>query len=325
MADGFIPASRNNIETLWIQVRETTPSPREGLFGPSSLSWRINRESALFLGAGRASLLQLAHPWVAAALDQHSNLRSNPLDRFHKTFRVIFTMVFGTLDQALAASRFLYHLHTRIQGELPAAVACYPQGSHYEANEARALLWVFATLIDSALLAHDFVLPPLTAAERQTYYAESRRMAALFGIPPSMLPPDWPAFQAYIGTMLESGDLGVDALSRELAHRVLHGRGSWVPVPGWYRALTASWLPERLRHGFALDFGLREQRAVARASRCLPPLYRRLPAVLRFVGPYHEASARLAGRAVGPLTMASNRFWMGQPRMMFMDTPSPSA
>ncbi len=325
MANAFIPVSRNEIETLWTSVRETTPSPRDGLFGPSSLSWRINRESALFLGAGRASLLQLAHPWVAAALDQHSNLRTDPLARFHKTFRLIFTMIFGTLDQALAASRFLYGLHTRIEGELPAAVARYPQGSRYEANEARALLWVYATLIDSALLAHDFVLPPLTAAERQTYYTESRRMATLFGIPASMLPPDWPAFQAYIADMLASGDLGVDPLARELAHRVLHGRGSWVPVPGWYRALTASWLPERLRHDFALGFGPREQRAVARAARWLPPLYRRLPAAVRFVGPYHEASARLAGRAIGPLTTASNRFWMGQPRMMFMDTPSPSA
>lgn len=319
------PVSRSDIEALWDGVRESTPSPREGLFGSASLSWRINRESALFLGAGRASLLQLAHPWVVAALDQHSNLRTDPLGRFHKTFRVIFTMVFGTLDQALAASRFLYNLHTRIQGELPAAVARYPQGSRYEANEARALLWVYATLIDSALLAHDFVLPPLSDAERQGYYTESRRMAALFGIPPSVLPPDWPAFQAYIRDTLESSDLGVNALSRELAHRVLHGRGSWVPVPGWYRALTASWLPERLRSDFALDFGPREQRAVARTSRWLPPLYRRLPAAMRFVGPYHEASARLAGRSVTPLTMASNRFWMGQPRMMFTDTPSPSA
>jgi len=46
----------------------------EGIFGAESVSWRINCESALFLGAGRAALLQLAHPWVAAALDQHSSL-----------------------------------------------------------------------------------------------------------------------------------------------------------------------------------------------------------------------------------------------------------
>src|ERR1035438_8894875 len=78
------------------------------------------------------------------------------------TFRVVFTMIFGTLDQALAASRHLYLLHTRIQGKLPASVAAYVQGSRYEANEVNALLWVYATLVESALLAYDSVLPPLS-------------------------------------------------------------------------------------------------------------------------------------------------------------------
>ena len=39
-----------------------------GLFGPHSALWRVNREAALFLGSGRALLLQLAHPWVGTAI-----------------------------------------------------------------------------------------------------------------------------------------------------------------------------------------------------------------------------------------------------------------
>ncbi len=144
--------SRMDIERLWTSVGDDTSDPHAGIFGPSSISWNVNRESALFLGAGRAALLQLAHPWVAAALHQHSNLRTDPLARFHNTFRVVFTMVFGTLEQALASSRHLYQLHTRIQGQLPESVAAYPQGAPYEANELKALLWVYATLVESALL-----------------------------------------------------------------------------------------------------------------------------------------------------------------------------
>jgi hypothetical protein len=45
--------------------------------------------------------------------------------------------------------------------------------------------------------------------------------------------------------------------------------------------------------------------------------YGALPAAARFVGPYHEAQSRLADRPPGPLTRASNRFWIGQPRMPF--------
>jgi uncharacterized protein (DUF2236 family) len=323
MKDATSLVSREDMERLWTSVRDDTSDPREGIFGPSSLSWKVNREAALFLGAGRAALLQLAHPWVAAALDQHSNLRSDPLARFHNTFRVVFTMVFGTLDQALAASRHLYFLHTRIQGELPASAAAYARGAHYEANEVHALRWVYATLVESALLAYGSVLPPLSAHEREIYYSESKKMAALFGIAATALPPDWSGFAAYNRAMWASDDLAVDSLSREMALGVLHGRGSRVPVPDWYRALTAAQLPERFRSEFALEYGQREQDAMARAANWLRRIYHRLPAVVRFVGPYREARARLLGRRVGPLIGLSNRFWMGEPRMMFAEREPP--
>jgi uncharacterized protein (DUF2236 family) len=312
--------SQVEIEHLWDSIRDQTADPQVGIFGPSSISWKVNRESALFLGAGRAALLQLAHPWVAAALDHHSNLRNDPLARFHNTFRVVFTMVFGTLSQALAASRHLYHLHTRIKGELPESVAGYPRGSPYEANEVNALLWVYATLLESALLAYDSVLPPLSHTEREAYYTESKTLAALFGIPPAAMPVDWSAFEAYSRAMVTSDMLGVNALSREMAHRVLHGRGSWVPVPDWYRALTAASMPERLVGEFELEYGKREKDAASRARGRLAKIYRRVPAALRFVGPYQEAKARLLARRVSPLTLTSNRFWMGQPRMMFAES-----
>jgi uncharacterized protein (DUF2236 family) len=298
-------------------VAERTADLRAGIFGPSSVSWKINRESALFLGAGRAALLQLAHPWVAAALDRHSTLRSDPLARFHNTFRIVFTMIFGTLEQALAASRHVYNLHTRVQGEMPETVATYKKGSRYQANEINALLWVYATLIESAVLAYDSVLPPLTRDEREAYYDESKILAALFGIPPSALPANWQGFKAYTRGMCASEMLGVNTLSREMAHRILQGDGTWVPVPAWYRALTVGSLPERFRGEFSLAYGDREAAKAMRARRWLPRIYRRLPDAIRFVGPYQEATQLLSGHRINATTRLSNRFWMGQPRMMF--------
>jgi uncharacterized protein (DUF2236 family) len=314
----YTPVSRADIEQLWSNVAAGVSQPNNGIFGPCSISWKINRESALFLGAGRASLLQLAHPWVAAALDHHSNLRSDPLARFHNTFKVVFTAIFGTVQQALAASRSLYQLHTRIQGKVPASVGAFPVGSHYQANEVDALRWVFATLVESAMIAYECVLPPLSSAEKETYYDESKTLAMLFGIPPAALPADWNAFENYNREMWASNTLAVNSLSRQMAHRVLHGRGSWIPVPSWYRALTAAWMPDRLREAFALNYGEPEQGAAAKAIRRLPTVYRRFPTSLRYVGPYHEACARLQHRGVGPLTHASNRFWMGQSRMLVL-------
>jgi uncharacterized protein (DUF2236 family) len=294
---------------------------RTGFFGPGSVTWRVNRESAVFLGAGRAALLQLAHPWVAVALAHHSTLLNDAVGRFHSTFRVIYTMLFGTRPQAAEASKRLYQRHTSIRGELPHAIGSHLQGEHYEANEIAALCWVYATLVESAILAYDFVLPPLTPGEREQYYLESKRMAALFGIRAEDLPRDWAAFTRYTAEMFDSPQLGVDANALALGRSVLSGVGTWLHPPHWYLSVTAFWMPPRLRSGFALPFSAPEQRAVDRAARWLPRLYPQLPEMLRFVGPFHEAEARLRGRSPGALTRKSNRFWMGEPRLLYANFP----
>ncbi len=295
-----------------------------GFFGPQSITWQLNRESAVFLGAGRAALLQLAHPWVAASLTHHSNLLQDAIGRFHSTFRVMYTMLFGTRAQAISASRQLYRRHQGVRGELPQGVGAHPAGEHYEANEIAALRWVFATLVDSALLAYDFVLPPLAPAEREVFYAESKRMAALCGIPAAALPENWNGFTAYMTAMLASPELGVDARGGELGRSVLSGVGTWVRPPRWYRALTASWLPTRFHAAFGLALRDREIRSLQRATRWLPRLYPRLPGALRFVGPYREATARLRGRPPGPFTQYNNRFWMGVPRLLYPELALPA-
>jgi uncharacterized protein (DUF2236 family) len=308
--------ARDDLETLLASIERSCPDPRAGIFGPDSITWALSRESAVFLGAGRAALLQLAHPWIAAALAQHSTLLSKPIERFHNTFRIVFTMIFGSLPQAMAAARHLHTLHTYIQGELPEPVAGWSRGAHYEANEIAALRWVFATLIESAVLACEWVLP-LTDSDREAYYRESRTLAALFGLPSSALPPNWSAFQDYNRGMADSAELGVSPAARSMAHAILSGAGSRIHPPRWYRALTAAWLPPRFREEFALTCTPVDRRAVDRARRWFPRVYGALPGSIRFVGPYLEAQARLAGREPGWLTLRNSSFWIGQPILPF--------
>jgi uncharacterized protein (DUF2236 family) len=252
-------------------------------------------------------------------LAEHSNLLSDPIARFHNTFRVVFTMIFGTRDQALSASRHLHILHERVRGKMPEDVARYKRGSLYQANETEALRWVYATLIDSALLAYECVMPALSIEERTAYYEGSKTMAALFGIPHNALPKDWAAFSTYNNEMWESDALGVNELSRSMAHAILSGSGSWIRPPHWYRALTIAWMPLRFQKEFALDFRNTDQRTVSRARHWLPHIYRKLPPAIRFVGPYHEARRRLDNQPIHTLTRWSNHFWIGQSRLPFGD------
>ena len=316
----FYVVSAAELERLLAEVQHSAAGTSEGIFGPDSVSWKINRESALFLAAGRATLLQLAHPWVAAAIAEHSRSLVDPIGRLHQTFRVMFTMVFGSTEQAVNAARHLHRRHDGICGKMTETVGPFAEGSAYEANDVAALRWVYATLVDSALLAYELVLPPLTPTEREQCYAGACTTAALFGIPREELPANWRDFSAYVESTLQSNTLAVTNAAREMAHELQRGVGSWLRPPLWYRALTAYLLPTRLREEFQLPYGEREQRSAARALRWLPRIYRRLPARVRFVGPYLEAQSKRHGKPrPGLAVRLSNKLWIGQPTLFLSD------
>lgn len=306
----------NDLEAALDRVRADAAGPVPGVFGPASLTWRIDREAVIFLGAGRALLLQLAHPWVAAAIAEHSRTLADPIGRFHRTFDIVFAMVFGSLDRALLSSRQLHRRHTMIVGEMPEAVGPFAAGSRYCANDIPSLRWVHATLVETALMAHDLVLPPLAAEERERYWNESRTFGALFGLTGDDLPADWSGFAAYTAAMAGSETLTVSPAAREIATQIFNGARPWLRPPRWYRALTASLLPERLRAGFGFDLDERDIRSADNAMKWIRRVYPRLPDRLRYVGPYQEAQARLRGELQPDwITRCLNRAWIGRPQM----------
>src|SRR6202011_1691839 len=83
--------SEDDFESSLDTVCEAAAGSIEGVFGPASLTWRVDREAAGFLGAGPALSLPLAHPWVAAAIAEHSRLLHDPIGRVHGTSNLIFT------------------------------------------------------------------------------------------------------------------------------------------------------------------------------------------------------------------------------------------
>jgi uncharacterized protein (DUF2236 family) len=308
--------SKNDCESSFETVCETAAGSVEGVFGPASLTWRVDREAAIFLGAGRALLLQLAHPWVAAGIAEHSRTFADPIARFHQTFNSVFTMVFGTRDQALAAARRLHRRLAAVTGVLPWTAGCFAASTQYRANEVSALRWVHATLAETAMLAHDLVLPALTDSEREKYWVEARLFAALSGVRQADLPSNWTSFIAYNEAMLRSDILTVSPAAREIAEQVLFGRATKLWVPKWYLALTTHLLPERLREEFGLVFGEREQRSMNLALLLIRRLYPLLPMRIRMVGPYQEALARLQGARQPDLAVRwLNRLWIGRPVM----------
>ncbi len=104
----------------------------------------------LLLGAGpRALLLQIAHPSVAAGVNDHSDFRADPWRRLNGTLRSYLAIVYGSAATARAEIRRLNALHRGIVGP------------GYAARDPSLSLWVHATLIDSTLTVSDAWLGPL--------------------------------------------------------------------------------------------------------------------------------------------------------------------
>jgi uncharacterized protein (DUF2236 family) len=274
-----------DLERQLSHVRAVAKEPLVGLYGPDSVIWQLAREQAIFLGAGRALLLQLAHPWVSTGIREHSRTLTDPIDRFHRTFNVMFTMVFGSLDQVLGTARRLHARHAQVMGRLAEEAGPFPLGSLYAANEIGALHWVHATLVDTMLATYELIYPPLRERRLQQYYAECKLLAPLFGIPEDRMPGTWAAFTGYNEKIWDSDTLTVGADARRIAEALLEGGAVWLSAPGWYRAVTARLLPPQLREAFGLRYGETERRHADAAISWVRQVYPVLPDRLRCVGP----------------------------------------
>ncbi len=239
-----------------------------GLYGPRSEAWRLNREAMLLLGAGpRALLLQIAHPAVAAGVDQHSDFRVDPWRRLAATLRSYLAIVYGTSGVARAEIRRLNALHRGIVGP------------GYSARDPELALWVHATLLDSTIVANDAWIEPLSRARRAAFYLETRPIGRAFGVPDALLPADLDAFEAYVEAMLApAGPVQVSPVAKELAEIILHPPlaplAHWLPpgsgaekvltlVPSaiydWTLWPAIGLLPESVRHAYDLPWGWRER------------------------------------------------------------------
>lgn len=95
-----------------------------------------------------------------------------------------FTAVFGPRDLAVGVGRRIRWIHD------------FVTGPSYRANDPENLLWVHATLLDTALRCCESLVRPLPPDERETYYQEMTEVAELLGCPQTAQPKSLADFEA---------------------------------------------------------------------------------------------------------------------------------
>lgn len=241
---------------------------QQKLFDPASRIWAVSREMVLLLAGGRALLMQLAHPKVAAGVSDHSRFQSDPLARLYRTMSAMWSIVFDDEPEARAALSRVEAIHRRVRGVVPATEPAHA-GASYDAFDQALLLWVHATLIDSAMVAYDLFVAPLSVQDREAYYADGKKLAGLFGIDKKIIPSSVQAFDRYMAEILASGEISAGPTAQNLAADILYPR-PWLlrPAGPLFRLMTAAMLPQKLRADYGLlwtgggkkSFGWRRKR-----------------------------------------------------------------
>jgi uncharacterized protein (DUF2236 family) len=255
-----------------------TPRPSPG----ASISRRVNAERIVLLGWGRAILLQLAHPLLAAGVYDHSGFRTTPLAaaaRLRDTVRAMLSLTFGSESAVARTIGHIGAIHRRVNGELREPVGRYPAGSRYSAEDPALVLWVHVTLIESVLLAYERFVGPLSAEEKDAYCAEALPVAVALLARSDEVPRTFAELRARLDCSYAGGLLAVGAQAREVAAAVLSPRGTWAAAPatGVNRLVTIGTLPSSIREMYGFGWTPRDERRLARVVSVLRSVRRALP------------------------------------------------
>jgi len=152
------------------------PEPRSdnGLFGPSSASWRLLSDIAALPGGLLALLVQTQHPIVMSAVARNSVFREDPLGRLRRTAGFVGEVTFGDTPTAHRAVEIVRSVHVRIEG--------VHLGRQWRADDPDLVDWVHCSLIES-LLACDaaYAARPLGPIDRDRFVDEQALVADMLG------------------------------------------------------------------------------------------------------------------------------------------------
>jgi uncharacterized protein (DUF2236 family) len=271
-----------------------TAGPAALGFRPDDAIWRVNRELALLIGAGRALLLQIAHPLIAAGVREHSDFERDPFGRLTRTLEPMYALVFGTPAAGAHATAGMRRAHAPVRGVLREAVGAYPAGTAYDARDPVLRLWVHATLTDTGLLVYRRFVGELAPAVAARYYEDSRELARRVDVPEALVPPTLEVFADYMAGQVAGDALAVGPATRQLARSIFRPRAAPAlrVIGPIVELVTAGLLPEPVRRMYGYRWSPARERALSAAAVAVRRLLPLLPPLLR-----HAPQARRAARA----------------------------
>jgi uncharacterized protein (DUF2236 family) len=259
------------------------PAGEAALAGPDSVSWQVFRNPvSMLIGGVAAVILELAEPRVRAGVWEHSSFRTDPVERLKRTGLAAMVTVFAARSEAERMIAGVRRAHERVSGVTAA-------GEVYRANDPELLTWVQATAAFGFLEAYTAYVRPLTPKQRDSFYAEGRPAAELYGsVGAPASEAELRALFEAMGPRLEPSPVVAEFLAIMRSAPLLP-RPIRFPQRALVRAavgILPGWVRERLRLGKEWNLRPLERRLVRQAAKTVDRL--RLQ-----VSPWEQACIRL--------------------------------
>jgi uncharacterized protein (DUF2236 family) len=255
--------------------------------GSDSLTWRY---FGLWLGFAYGSvpqLLQVMHPVLGHAVDEHSNIKDDPFDRLIRSMGPIYGVIYdgpGAEQTAVAVRGY----HEQIKGTLPS-------GERYSALNPEVFHWAHATFVEGLIYGFSDILGPFTRAEQEQMYAESRQWYGLYGMTMANVPETLDDFDVYWDHYVEDV-LEPTPFSHWLVKAFQNPPPppglTWLPAPLWWplcriagqaaMVIATERLPERVRRELGLPWARRHRVEAVLLRRTLRTLNNALPRGRRY-------------------------------------------
>ncbi|MBW3615227.1 MAG: DUF2236 domain-containing protein [Actinobacteria bacterium] len=237
------------------QEQYTDPPGDPGLFGPSSVTWAIHADVAMFVGGISAVMLQALHPLAMAGVVEHSRFREAPLERLSRTSSFVGATTYASTEVAESIIDVVRRMHRRVVGVAP-------DGRPYDASDPALLRWIHVAETVSFVRAHQRYSPfPRRGADLDRYYSEMAVVAEKLGA--TEVPRSRPEVREYLRAVrpeLVAGREAADVMrflrrpmrgdpASRAAHQLLVLAAEDL-LPGWARALHGIERPRATDLGF---------------------------------------------------------------------------
>jgi uncharacterized protein (DUF2236 family) len=251
----------------------------------SSMLRRVMSHRAVGLLYGQRALgIGALAPLNFIGTRRHTRAIGTPFQRLARTGVWFETIYFGSRAEADKVLRAVRGMHEKVRGEIPEAAGPFPAGTPYSAMDAELMLWTMAVMADSAEVFYELFVRDLSAAEKDSLWAEWILFAELFGMPRDAAPPTYGDFREWYAARLRSDDMFLTEEARFTGHAVMFQIPtplSRKPAMEVHNLVMLGSLPPRVRELYGLRYTPVHAVGYRAAVTALRPLLRVTPAPIR--------------------------------------------